>query len=60
MRIRYVSKQQGQTLKLSTFPSFAKNDKSSRAMAGPASLLVSCGGTIYNVSSNPDIYNQAK
>jgi hypothetical protein len=48
---------------LSDFPNFSKTGSISgmkKLYYGKNALLVKCGGFIYNVSSSPEIYNNAE
>lgn len=59
MRVRTISKEQGERLNIHRFPNFHRTG-SVRGMKelyyGKDALLVRCGNYIYNVSSEPDIY----
>ena len=62
MKTKYLNKAEGERLHIHDFPNFAKNG-SIRGMKelyyGKNALLVRCGNYIYNVTSKPEIYNQA-
>ena len=63
MRVRILSKEQGERVNIHRFPNFHRSG-SIRGMKklyyGENALLVRCGNYIYNVSSEPSIYHQAK
>ena len=62
MRVKKMTVDEGKRAGLSRFPNFHKSG-SVRGMKkryyGKDCLLVKCGNYIYNVSSEPQIYNQA-
>ena len=62
MRVKKMTVDEGKRAGLSRFPNFHKSG-SIRGMKkryyGKDCLLVKCGNYIYNVSSEPQIYNQA-
>ena len=62
MRVKKMTVDEGKRAGLSRFPNFHKSG-SVRGMKkryyGKDCLLVKCGNYIYNVSSDPQIYNQA-
>lgn len=63
MRVRTMSKEQGTRCDISRFPNFHKSGSVIGMKAlyyGMDALLVRCGDFIYNVSSEPQIYFQAK
>lgn len=54
---------QGKEAQLSRFPNFHRTGSVAgmkKLYYGQNCLLVKCGDYIYNVSSEPEIYNQAK
>lgn len=54
---------QGKEAQLSRFPNFHRTGSVTgmkKRYYGQNCLLVKCGDYIYNVSSEPEIYNQAK
>ncbi len=63
MKVRRITKEEGKRVNISRFPNFHKSD-SIRGMKkqyyGVAALLVRCGSYIYNVTSEPNIYYNAK
>ena len=63
MKVRRITKEEGKRVNISRFPSFHKSG-SIRGMTnqyyGVAALLVRCGSYIYNVTSEPNIYYNAK
>lgn len=62
MKVRRITKEEGKRVNISRFPNFHKSG--SRGMKkqyyGVAALLVRCGSYIYNVTSEPNIYYNAK
>ena len=62
MRVKKMTVDEGKRAGLSRFPNFHKSG-SVRGMKkryyGKDCLLVKCGNYIYNVSSEPQLYNQA-
>lgn len=63
MRTRRMNKEQGQWCDISRYPNFhyTGSIKGMKQMYyGNQALLVRCGAYIYNVSSEPSIYHQAK
>lgn len=56
-----MTKEQGERCNLSRFPNFHKNG-SVRGMKklyyGRDCLLIRCGNYVYNVTSEPSLYNQ--
>ena len=60
MKVRRITKEEGKRVNISRFPNFHKSG-SIRGMKkqyyGVAALLVRCGSYIYNVTSEPNIYN---
>ena len=63
MRVKRLIKEQGERLDISRFPNFHKTG-SVKGMKNlyydKEALLVRCGNYIYNVTSKPSIYEQAK
>ena len=63
MKVRKLSKEEGRSVKIDRFPNFSASG-SIRGMKelyyGKDALLVRCGSYIYNVSSAPEIYYQAR
>ena len=61
-RVKYMYKEDGKRYNISDYPNFHKNGSikgMKEQFYGKDCLLVQCGGYIYNVSSNPEIYNNA-
>lgn len=62
MRTKTLKTKDGERLGIGEYPNFSKNG-SIRGMKeqyyGKDALLVRCGGYIYNVTSNPEIYDMA-
>ena len=60
-RVKYMYKEDGKRYNISDYPNFDKSGsiKGMKRIYGKDCLLVQCGGYIYNVSSNPEIYNNA-
>ena len=62
MRVKRMTIEEGRRVGISRFPNFHKTG-SVRGMKklyyGPDCLLVRCGDYIYNVTPEPQIYNQA-
>ncbi|MDE6090158.1 MAG: hypothetical protein K2G41_05600 [Duncaniella sp.] len=62
MRVKRMTIEQGKRVGIDRFPNFHRTG-SIRGMKklyyGVDSLLVRCGDFIYNVTSEPQIYNQA-
>ena len=62
MRVKRMTIEQGKRVGIDRFPNFHRTG-SVRGMKklyyGADSLLVHCGDYIYNVTSEPQIYNQA-
>lgn len=56
MKVRIITKEEGKRVNISRFPNFHKSG-SIRQYYGVAALLVRCGSYIYNVTSEPNIYN---
>lgn len=62
MRVKRLSIEDGQKLGISNFPNFHKSGTvrgMKRLYYGMNALLVKCGSFIYNVSSQPSIYDAA-
>lgn len=62
MRVKRLSIEDGQKLGISNFPNFHKSGSvrgMKRLYYGMNALLVKCGSFIYNVSSQPSIYDAA-
>lgn len=53
MKVRRITKEEGKRVNISRFPNFHKS-------GSVAALLVRCGSYIYNVTSEPNIYYNAK
>ena len=63
MRTKRVSEEKGRQLNLSRFPNFHKSGSipgMKKLYYGKDALLVRCGDYIYNVSSEPSIYESAE
>ncbi|MDD7461854.1 MAG: hypothetical protein PUK67_05205 [Prevotellaceae bacterium] len=63
MRTRRMTKTEGERLGISRFPNFHRSGSINgmkRLYYGKDALLVVCGSYIYNVTSEPNIYYQAK
>ncbi|MBS3748130.1 MAG: hypothetical protein KGY67_00335 [Candidatus Thermoplasmatota archaeon] len=62
MRVKYLSKHKGIDVNIQKFPNFHKSG-SIKGMKekyyGKDALLVQCGNYIYNVTSEPKIYEMA-
>lgn len=57
--VKYLSVKDGERLGIDEFPNFSATGSVSgmrKKYYGDDALLVKCGGYIYNVSSEPDIY----
>ena len=62
MRVRRLNKQDGERLNISQYPNFHKSGSvigMKKLYYGINALLVRCGNYIYNVTSNPKIYEKA-
>lgn len=63
MRVKSMTVAEGKRVNISRFPNFDRRG-SIRGMKklyyGENALLVRCGSYIYNVSTEPEIYNQAR
>lgn len=63
MRTKKLSKRDGEIFNISQFPNFAANGSITgmkNLYYGKNALLVRCGSYIYNVTSAPDIYDNAE
>lgn len=63
MRVRYLTIQKGEAYHISEYPNFHKSgsvEGMRKMYYGKDALLVQCGSYIYNVTSNPWIYHDAK
>lgn len=63
MRVKRLTKEQGERFDISHFPNFHKTGsvKGMKSLYyGKDALLIRCGNYIYNVTSEPNIYKQAK
>lgn len=63
MRTRSITKQEGERCGIHRFPNFHRTGSISgmkKLYYGEDALLVRCGAYIYNVSSEPNIYYQAR
>ncbi len=61
-RVKKLTEQQGQEVNISSFPNFHKSGSVTGMRDkyyGKDSLLVRCGEYIYNVTSEPSIYDKA-
>lgn len=61
-RVKYMYKEDGKSYNISDYPNFHRNGSikgMKEQFYGKDCLLVQCGDYIYNVSSNPEIYNNA-
>ena len=61
-KVKYMYKEDGKRYNISDYPNFHKNGSikgMKEQFYGKDCLLVQCGDYIYNVSSNPEIYNNA-
>ena len=62
-RVKTIPAKQHDKFNLSDFPNFSANGSiigMKKRYYGKDALLVRCGGYIYNVSSSPEIYEQAE
>jgi hypothetical protein len=60
MKVKKLSKENGEKLEIDSFPNFHKSGSiigMKKKFYGEKALLVRCGNFIYNVSSKPEIYN---
>ena len=63
MRVKRLSIKVGERLNISRFPNFHKSGSITgmkKLYYGKNALLVRCGDYIYNVSAEPEIYEQAR
>lgn len=63
VRVKILSVEQGNKLNINEYPNFSKSGSTvgmKKKYYGKESLLVRCGNYIYNVTSNPDIYQVAR
>lgn len=63
MRTKRLTKAEGERVDISRFPNFHRSGSirgMKRLYYGKDALLVACDSYIYNVSSEPQIYHQAK
>lgn len=60
MKVRRITKEEGKRVNISRFPNFHKSGSIKKQYYGVAALLVRCGSYIYNVTSEPNIYYNAK
>lgn len=63
MKVRYMKIKDGERVGISSFPNFSTSGSITgmkKLYYGKDALLVRCGSYIYNVSSKPEIYYQAK
>lgn len=63
MKVKRLTKEQGKRFDICRFPNFHKTGsvKCMKSLYyGKDTLLVCCGDYIYNVTSEPNIYEQAK
>lgn len=63
MQIRRLRLEEGERIGIMRFPNFHRSGSVSgmkKLYYGKEALLVRCGNFIYNVSSEPQIYYQAK
>lgn len=62
MKVKSMSKSEGERLQIDRFPNFHRSGSITgmkNKYYGKNALLVRCGSYIYNVSSEPEIYEQA-
>lgn len=63
MRVRKMNVAEGQRVNIGRYPNFHRSGSvrgMKRLYYGKDALLVRCGNYIYNVTSEPSIYHQAK
>lgn len=63
MRVKSITVAEGRRVNISRFPNFHRSGSikgMKQLYYGKSALLVRCGSYIYNVSSKPIIYDQAK
>lgn len=61
-KVKKLSVAEGAKVQIDNFPNFHKSGSvlgMKRKYYGKDALLVRCGSYVYNVSSSPEIYNQA-
>lgn len=61
-RVKYMYKEDGAKFGIGNYPNFHRSGSvigMKRQFYGENALLVRCGSYIYNVTSNPKIYNNA-
>lgn len=62
MKTKRLSKEEGKRVNISRFPNFYKSGSIAgmkKLYYGKDALFVRCGNWIYNVSSEPEIYDMA-
>lgn len=62
-RVRKISREEGERVNIHRFPNFSVTGSITgmrNLYYGRNALLVRCGSYIYNVSSEPEIYDYAK
>lgn len=62
-KVRSLNKKEGEQVEIHRFPNFSKSGSVKgmrKRYYGRTALLVQCGSFIYNVSSEPSIYDKAK
>ena len=62
MKTKRLSKEEGKRVNIGRFPNFHKSGSITgmkKLYYGKDALLVRCGNWIYNVSSEPEIYDMA-
>ncbi len=62
-RVKSLTVKEGERLNIDCFPNFDRSGSvigMRKLYYGNNALLVRCGSYIYNVSSEPEIYNSAK
>lgn len=63
MRVKSITVAEGRRVNISRFPNFHRSGSikgMKQLYYGKSALLVRCGSYIYNVSSEPSIYEQAR
>lgn len=62
MKVKRLTKEQGKRFDICRFPNFHKTGsvQCMKSLYYGDALLVRCGDYIYNVTSEPNIYEQAK
>ena len=60
-KVKYLRVKDGERMNISDFPNFHRTGsiRGMRKIYGKFCLLVRCGNYIYNVQSNPSIYDMA-